>query len=61
MNPQKRPLRVPFIEDVPFEEPRGRSILMSFVPNVVVFRRIWRGKPTFGGYLHLVACNSSEP
>ena len=61
MNPQKRPLRVPFIEDVAFEEPRGRSILMSFVPNVVVFRRIWRGKPTFGGYLHLVACNSSEP
>ena len=57
MNPQKRALRVPFIEDVPFEEPRGSPILMRFVSNVVVFRRIWWGKPTFGVFLHLVAYN----
>ena len=59
MDPQKRPLRVPLIKDVPLKEPRGGSILMSFVSNVVVFRRIWRTEPAFGVLLHLVACNLS--
>jgi hypothetical protein len=57
VDPQKRALRVPLIEDASLEEPRGGSILMGFVSNVVVFRRIRRAKPIFGGYLHLVACN----
>jgi hypothetical protein len=59
MDPQKRALRDPLIEDVPFEEPRGGSILLGLAPNVVVFRRIWRAKPIFGVFLHLVACNLS--
>ena len=57
MDPQKRAFRIPLIEDVPLEEPRGSSILMGFASNVVVFRRIWWAKPVFGSYLHLVACN----
>ena len=59
MNPQKRAFRVPLIEYVPFKEPRGGPILMGFVSNVVVFRRVWRGKPSFGVLLHLVACNGA--
>ena len=57
MNPQKRALCVPLIENVPLEEPRGGPILMGFVSNVVIFRRIRWGKPTFGIPLHLVAYN----
>jgi hypothetical protein len=59
MDPQKRSLCDPFIEDVPFEEPHSGSILMGFASGVVVFRRIWRAKPIFGVFLHLVACKLS--
>ena len=61
MDPQKRTLCVPLIEDAPSEEPCGGSILVGLATNVVIFRRIWRAEPGFGVLLHLLTCNSYQP
>ena len=46
IDPQKRTSRRPLLEFCTFKEPRCRSFISGLAPNVVICRRVWRGKPS---------------
>jgi hypothetical protein len=46
MDPQERPLCVPFLESVGLSEPFCGSTVMRPTGSDVIFGRIWWGKPT---------------
>jgi hypothetical protein len=46
MDPHKRTLRFPFFENVALGKPRGRTAMMRFASNILVYPRICGRQPT---------------
>jgi hypothetical protein len=46
MDPHKRTLRFPFFEYVALGEPRGRTVMMRFASNILIYPRICGRQPT---------------
>ena len=46
MDPHKRTLRFPFFEYVAFDKPPGRTDVMRFAGNILVYPRICGRQPT---------------
>ena len=46
MDPHKRTLRFPFFENIAFGKPRGRTAMMRFASNILIYPRICGRQPT---------------
>jgi hypothetical protein len=57
MKPHERASRLPFLVDITLSEPSCRALVMRITGDVVVYRRIRRGKPLSDGFLQFIACD----
>jgi len=46
MDPHKRTLQLPFLENVALGKPRGRTAMMCSAGNILIYPRIWGRQPT---------------
>ena len=53
MYPQERTNQHPVLESGPLKEPRGRSLILSLAPNVVICGRVWGRQPVLDVLFYL--------
>jgi hypothetical protein len=61
VDPQKTTARIPRLEFAASGKPHRRSIVIIIACIHLIFRRVWRGKPTPRALVKSVTCDASSP